>query len=71
MKIATRSRWVALTAKKLRLEVHGIEGVGDLVIVGLDLSCWVAYMLAKEPVAGLKFCAGEHWKRAYVMIIAR
>jgi hypothetical protein len=28
-----------LTAKQLGLEVHGIEGVGDLVIVRLDLSC--------------------------------
>lgn len=27
------------TAEQLRLEVHGIEGVGNLIVVGLDLAC--------------------------------
>lgn len=34
------SHHVALTSKQLRLQVHSIEGVGDLVIVRLNLSCW-------------------------------
>lgn len=32
---------VELTSKQLRLQVHSIEGVGDLVIVRLNLSCWM------------------------------
>jgi hypothetical protein len=28
------------TTEELSLEVHLIEGVNGLVIVGLDLSCW-------------------------------
>jgi hypothetical protein len=27
------------TAKQLGLQVHGIEGVGDLIVVRLDLAC--------------------------------
>jgi hypothetical protein len=32
-----------LTSEKLRLQVHGIEGVDGLVIVGLDLTCEKKY----------------------------
>ena len=30
---------ISHTAKQLRLQVHGIEGVGNLIVVGLDLTC--------------------------------
>lgn len=30
------------STEELRLEVHRIEGVGGLIIVGLDLACMVA-----------------------------
>lgn len=31
-------KFVSHTAKQLGLQVHGVEGVGDLIVVGLDLS---------------------------------
>jgi hypothetical protein len=38
------SRWALETVcvdttEKLRLQVHGVEGVDGLIIVGLDLTC--------------------------------
>ena len=27
--------------KELRLEVHRVEGVGGLIVVRLDLACWM------------------------------
>ena len=30
---------ISHTAKQLRLQVHGIEGVDDLIVVGLNLTC--------------------------------
>lgn len=46
------------TAKKLGAEVHGIERIGDLVIVRLDLSCSTRnpIMLAML-VNGFDFCS--------------
>ena len=34
-----RDRLLLLTSKQLRLEVHRIERVGSLIIVGFDLTC--------------------------------
>jgi hypothetical protein len=39
------------TAKQLRLQVHGVERVGDLIVVGLDLSC-----MANGKSQYLNFC---------------
>jgi hypothetical protein len=48
------------TTEELSLEVHGIERVGGLVVVGLDLSCsagmWSAHVVmegARQIVAAL------------------
>jgi hypothetical protein len=33
------------TTEKLRLQVHGVKGVGDFIVVGLDLTCNCAAQL--------------------------
>lgn len=52
---------ISHTAKQLRLQVHGVERVGDLIVVGLDDSCRVrSCMSVADSCAFILPLCGRH-----------
>jgi len=46
------------TSQKLRLQVHGIEGINGLVIVGLDLTCQTKFQSSALALSALRTASG-------------
>jgi hypothetical protein len=47
-----KRRGISHTAKQLGLQVHGVEGVGDLIVVRLDLTCRSASIVSSGSSSG-------------------
>jgi hypothetical protein len=56
------------TAEQLSLQVHVVEGVGDLIVVGLDLGCvWVSLgsqdLHRRLPSSSLSHCGARNFEQ--------